>query len=65
MVFFALNFAAISSIVYLLLRYAIVEKGKLQATLQETHRLLQEEQDRSRTPAAQHPARAHRRTAEA
>jgi class 3 adenylate cyclase len=46
-VFFALNFAAISSIVYLLLRYAIVEKGKLQATLQETHRLLQEEQDRS------------------
>ena len=45
--FFALNFAAISSIVYLLLRYAIVEKGKLQASLQETHRLLQEEQDRS------------------
>lgn len=46
-VFFALNFAAISSIVYLLLRYAIIEKGKLQTSLQETHRLLQEEQDRS------------------
>ncbi|HLO63774.1 MAG TPA: adenylate/guanylate cyclase domain-containing protein [Azonexus sp.] len=45
--FFALNFAAISSIVYLLLNYAIVEKGKLQATLQETHRLLQIEQERS------------------
>ena len=45
--FFALNFAAISSIVYLLLRYAIVEKGKLQASLEETHRLLLEEQGRS------------------
>ncbi len=45
--FFALNFAAISSIVYLLLRYAIIEKGKLQASLEETHRLLQEEQGRS------------------
>ena len=45
--FFALNFAAISSIVYLLLRYAILEKGKLQASLEATHRLLQEEQERS------------------
>jgi len=45
--FFALNFAAISSIVYLLLRYAIIEKGKLQASLEEMHRLLQEEQGRS------------------
>jgi len=45
--FFALNFAAISSIVYLLLRYAIVEKAKLQASLEATHRLLQEEQERS------------------
>lgn len=45
--FFALNFAAISSIVYLLLRYAIIEKSKLQASLEETHRLLQEEQGRS------------------
>jgi class 3 adenylate cyclase len=45
--FFALNFAAISSIVYLLLRYAVQEKAKAQASLEETHRLLQDEQDRS------------------
>ena len=45
--FFALNFAAISSIVYLLLRYAVQEKAKAQACLEETHRLLQDEQDRS------------------
>ena len=45
--FFALNFAAISSIVYLLLRYAVIEKAKLQASLEETHRLLQVEQGRS------------------
>jgi hypothetical protein len=31
--FFALNFAAISSIVYLLLRYAVQEKAKAQASL--------------------------------
>ncbi len=45
--FFALNFAAISSIVYLLLRYATQEKAKIEAALVETHRLLQDEQDRS------------------
>lgn len=45
--FFALNFAAISSIVYLLLRYAVQEKAKAQANLEETHHLLQIEQDRS------------------
>jgi adenylate cyclase len=45
--FFALNFAAISTIVYLLLRYATQEKAKAQASLEETHRLLQDEQDRS------------------
>lgn len=45
--FFALNFVAISSIVYLLLRYATQEKAKTQAALLETHRLLQDEQDRS------------------
>jgi len=45
--FFALNFAAISSIVYLLLRYAVQEKANAQASLEETHRLLQIEQDRS------------------
>lgn len=45
--FFALNFAAISSIVYILLRYAVQEKAKAQASLEATHLLLQEEQDRS------------------
>jgi len=45
--FFALNFAAVSSIVYLLLRYAVQEKAKAQAQLEETHHLLQEEQERS------------------
>ena len=45
--FFALNFAAISSIVYLLLRYAVQEKANAQASLEETHRLLQVEQERS------------------
>lgn len=45
--FFALNFAAISSIVYLLLRFAVQEKAKAQTSLQETHRLLQVEQERS------------------
>ena len=45
--FFALNFAAVSTIVYLLLRYSTQEKSKAQASLEETHRLLQDEQDRS------------------
>lgn len=45
--FFALNFAAISSIVYLLLRYAVQEKAKAQTALEATHRLLQAEQARS------------------
>jgi len=45
--FFALNFAAVSTIVYLLLRYSTQEKAKAQASLEETHRLLQGEQERS------------------
>jgi len=45
--FFALNFVAVSTIVYLLLRYADGEKHKAQQRLQEAHRLLQVEQDRS------------------
>jgi len=45
--FFALNFAAISTIVYLLLRYAVQEKAKAQARLEETHRLLLDEQEKS------------------
>lgn len=46
-VFFALNFAAISSIVYFLLRYAAIEREKSQTRLEEAHRLLQAEQERS------------------
>ena len=45
--FFALNFAAVSTIVYLLLRYSTQEKAKAQASLEETHRLLLGEQERS------------------
>lgn len=45
--FFALNFASVSSIVYLLLRYAIQEKSRSQAALENTYRLLQDEQERS------------------
>ncbi len=45
--FFALNFAAVSSIVYLLLRFSTLEKQKLQAHMAEAHRLLQIEQERS------------------
>ncbi len=46
-VFFALNFIAVSSVVYLLLRFATREKLKAQARLEEAHRLLQVEQARS------------------
>ena len=45
--FFGLNFAAVSTIVYLLLRYASVEKQKAQDRLEEAHLLLQHEQERS------------------
>ena len=46
-VFFALNFVAISSIVYLLLRFSTVEREKSKVRLEEAHRLLQNEQERS------------------
>ncbi len=46
-VFFALNFAAVSTIVFLLLRFSIVEKQKAQTRLNEAHHLLQIEQERS------------------
>jgi class 3 adenylate cyclase len=45
--FFALNFAAVSTIVYLLLRYSTQEKDKAQASQEQTHRLLVDEQERS------------------
>jgi adenylate cyclase len=45
--FFALNFAAVSTIVFLLLRYSAIEKQKTQARLEVAHQQLQIEQDRS------------------
>lgn len=47
MFFFALNFAGVSTIVFLLLRYSASEKQKIQAHLVEAHEQLQIEQDRS------------------
>ena len=46
-VFFALNFIAVAAIIYLLLRYSIQEKQKMQDRLAEAHRLLTMEQARS------------------
>jgi class 3 adenylate cyclase len=46
-IFFALNFIAVASIIYMLLRYSIQEKRKIQAKLEEAHTLLQAEQERS------------------
>ncbi len=46
-VFFALNFAAVSTIVFLLLRFATGERQKAQENLTEAHRLLLIEQERS------------------
>jgi class 3 adenylate cyclase len=46
-VFFALNFIAVATIVYLLLRYSIQEKQKMQDRLQQAHQLLSAEQERS------------------
>ncbi len=47
MVFFALNFTAVATIIYVLLRYSIQEKHKIQERLAEAHRQLLVEQDRS------------------
>jgi adenylate cyclase len=46
-VFFALNFAAISSLVYFMLRYAAIERDKSNARLAEAHSKLMSEQERS------------------
>jgi len=46
-VFFALNFVAVATIIYLLLRYSIQEKQKIQARLQVAHAALAAEQARS------------------
>jgi class 3 adenylate cyclase len=46
-VFFSLNFAAMSTIVYLLISYFIRHRDMLQAHLDEQHKLLQAEQEKS------------------
>ena len=46
-VFFVLNFAAMSTIVYLLVVYFVREKDRLKSALDDQHRLLQIEQERS------------------
>jgi adenylate cyclase len=46
-VFFALNFVGVASIIYALLRYSIQEKQKMKARLEEAHGLLKAEQARS------------------
>jgi adenylate cyclase len=46
-VFFALNFAAMSTIVYLLISYFVSQRDKLAERVSEQHELLKEEQEKS------------------
>jgi class 3 adenylate cyclase len=46
-VFFALNFATMSAIVYFLVRYFVVEMDKIREQLDQQHQLLAEEQKKS------------------
>jgi class 3 adenylate cyclase len=46
-VFFALNFAAMSSILYFLVRYFVIETEKIKTQLDQQHALLAEEQKKS------------------
>lgn len=46
-VFFALNFATMSSIIYFLVRYFVVEMDKIRTQLDQQHQLLAEEQGKS------------------
>ena len=45
--FFALNFAGMSSIIYFLVRYFVVEMEKIKSQLDQQHQLLAEEQNKS------------------
>ena len=47
MVFFALNFAAVATMVYWLLSFAFAERARSRARLEVAHAKLQQEQDRS------------------
>jgi len=46
-VFFALNFITLSTLVYLLLRFALTDRAKARAALEEAHTKLAAEQERS------------------
>jgi class 3 adenylate cyclase len=46
-VFFGLNFAGVSTIAYLLLRYSAIERAKTEKMLEEAHVMLKSEQERS------------------
>ncbi|MBS0323684.1 MAG: adenylate/guanylate cyclase domain-containing protein [Proteobacteria bacterium] len=46
-VFFALNFIAVSALTYILLRHSIAEKYKIEAALQDAHQALQAEQEKA------------------
>ena len=46
-VFFALNFLAMSSIIYFLVRHFVVEMEKIKSQLDAQHQLLEEEQEKS------------------
>jgi class 3 adenylate cyclase len=46
-VFFSLNFAAVSTIVYLLISYFVNQRDKLQVRIDEQYKLLQAEQEKS------------------
>ena len=46
-VFFALNFAAMSAIIYFLVRYFVVEMERIKSQLDQQHQLLAEEQKKS------------------
>ena len=46
-VFFALNFMAVSSMIYMLLRHSIMEQQKIRSRLENAHKMLAVEQERS------------------
>lgn len=47
MTFFALNFATLSTIIWLLMRFALIERQRARSALEGAHHLLRIEQDRS------------------
>ena len=56
-VFFALNFAAMSTLVYSLLRFAFSEREKSRVRLEDAHAGLRDEQERSEKVASERVAR--------